>query len=92
MCVRGVRDTDEAGLVLQRGSDTNTGGVGVCGAIAVAVTRSCPRHHLTHRHASVLQPQDHRKSLNLTNQFSRSQKINIEELLVSLHLDFIFTY
>lgn len=55
-----VRDTDEARLVLQRGSDANAGSVGAGGAVVVGTTRSRPRHHLTHRHAGVLQPQDHR--------------------------------
>lgn len=93
VCVWGVCDTDEASLVLQRGSDTHAGSVGVCGALAVGTTHSCPRHHLTHRHTGVLQPQDYRKNVNLANQFSRRQKLFfIKELIISLYLDFLFTY
>lgn len=56
-----VRDTDEAGLVLQRRRDANAGGVGVRGAVVVRATHPRPRHHLTHRHTGVLRPRDHRE-------------------------------
>lgn len=52
-----VRDTYEAGLVLQRGRDANAGSVGVGDAVVVSPTHSRPHHHLTHRHTGVLQPQ-----------------------------------
>lgn len=57
VCVRRVRDTDEASLVLQRGSDADAGALGVSGAVGVAAAGSRPRHHLTNRHAGVLRPE-----------------------------------
>lgn len=50
-----VCDPDEARLVLQRRRDADAGGAGEDGAVAVGPTRPRPRHHLTHRHAGVLQ-------------------------------------
>lgn len=59
VCVGRVCDTNEASLVLQRGRDANAGSVGMRSAVVVAVTHWRSRHHLTHRHTGVLQPQDY---------------------------------
>lgn len=77
VCVGRVCDTDEASLVLQRGSDTNAGDVGLHGAVIVGTTHSRPRHHLTHRHAGVLQPQGE----NIRN-MKKSVVINRKEFIV----------